>query len=394
MRLSAGTLVIATLLTALSGCTTDSATQSDDSNITSGGAERKQAFATVKTQLAQEAQSNRSIKTVSITIDANTPPSLITSIVPPKNMNPECEGPVSKDAPCIPKGATPVSLEGTYWMRGNPLPDYLLSFANTHWTTANNTPYGYLSTSAPGSFAWKEKIVAKGAAADDVKFVPESCRVPKDDPTLVKIAHNKSTFDKSLFARPVADDLAEIATRGAGASPVSDADVSAFLDGVDKSGQLPLDGAQSVQALNAASVFYEAKWNTKFTESSVVIFGLVNGPTVPPTQVNIPEEVASFSLAPHLSDKDIYMRKSFIQGVSKTPNYYLLTRIVDGAGNPTPHYKEFLQCVQDRSQGRLLKVTLASAPTAPSDAGAVTPTGPADGGIDHGGVDGTDAGAR
>lgn len=357
---------LAACFAVLGGCTAAADSADDDAASDSAftsDADRKAAFEKVKTALAQEARGRGSIKTVSVKVDAATDPSVITRIVPPKNPNPNCDAAANAHGePCIARGATPKNLEGTYWMRGNPLPDYLLSFANTHWTTVKDHPYGYLATFAPGSFGWKEKIVAKGAPANDFKFVPEICRVPKDDPAIAQIARHKSTYDAKTYRRAIADDYAEFEKAAGTDTDVSKEDMKKFLDGVQTAGQLPLDGDQSVRLLASGKLFYEAKFNASYTESSVIVFGLLAGPTVPPQQIGIPEELASFSFAPHVSDSNIYVRKSFIEGVSKTPNYYLLTRIVDGNGQPTPHYKDFLQCVQERSEGRILQVALTNQP--------------------------------
>jgi hypothetical protein len=51
------------------------------------------------------------------------------------------------------------------------------------------------------------------------------------------------------------------------------------------------------------------------------------------------------------------MRKTHISGLSKkgTPLYYAFTRIIDAEGNAIqPYYSEFLDCVQQRSQGKVL----------------------------------------
>ena len=110
----------------------------------------------MKSALAQEVANVGSVTTSIVNVDMNTDPSVITDLVPPTNANPTCDGASgsggSADPPCYPEGPTPPSLQGVFWMRGNPLPDYLLSFANTHWTTVNGTPYGFLPTFAPGSF--------------------------------------------------------------------------------------------------------------------------------------------------------------------------------------------------------------------------------------------------
>jgi len=346
----------ATLVSLLCACSAGASSHSQSSPEVLD-ADGITAFDNVRDALAHEVQDLSSLSLVSVTVDSNTDPSVITGIVPPAN--PTC-GPDGQS--CDSRGSTPAILAGTYWMRGNPLPDYLLSFANSRWTTVNGTPYGFLATFAPGSFGWKEKSVAQGANAGDFTYVPEICRVPQGDPTILAIAHSKSTYDPSLFARPIAEDFAEMASDEANPSSqdaVSDDDMNSFLAGVWNAGQLDLDGAQTQQLLGAAHVYYEAKFSPDYTEASVIVFGLLTGPGAPvPLQVPVPEAVASFSFAPHMSDPDIYVRKSFIAGVSSTPNYYLLTRIVDAQGNPTPHYQDFLQCVQERSQGRILNVVL------------------------------------
>jgi hypothetical protein len=357
---------LAACLAVLAGCaaTDDSASnagESNDSAFTSD-ADRKAAFENVKDALAQEAGGRGSIKTISVTVDATTDPSVITRIVPPTNPNPNCDAAASPHGePCIARGETPKNLAGTYWMRGNPLPDYLLSFANTHWTMVKDHPYGYLATFAPGSFGWKEKIVAKGAAANDLKFVPKICRVPESDPAIAEIARHQSTYAPNTYRRSIADDYAEFEKAAGTDTDVSEADKKQFLDGVQNAGQLPLDGDQTVRLLAGGKLFYEAKFNATYTESSVIVFGLLAGPTVRPQQIGIPEELASFSFAPHPNDPNIYVRKSFVEGLSKTPNYYLLTRIVDGDGRPiAPHYQDFLRCVQERSEGRIEQVALTA----------------------------------
>lgn len=351
MRRSAA--VFAGLLLSLTGCKTVGPVSA--SATLSADPDRQIAYETIRHTLEQEEQNTKVIKTVTVTVNNSTSAATIVDIVPPKNRNPKCLRANANGLPCLPRGETPKNLEGVFWMRGNPLPDYLLSFANTYWTRGKDGPYGYLSTYAPGSFAWKEKVLAKGAKAGDYKYLPEICRVPKDDSTLNKIARFKVAHDPKNFRRPIFEDYADM--RRKNAEKVGDAEADDFVNHVWESGQMPLDGGRSVQLLNVANVFYEAKFNEDFTETTVVVFGLAEGPMgAPPVQVGIPEELASFSFAPHFTDKDIYVRKTFIEGVSKFPNYYLLTRIVDGQGKPTRHFAEFLQCVQERSAGKILKV--------------------------------------
>jgi hypothetical protein len=359
--------LVSVSLAFLSACKSTNANQGDGSNVLATDPDRRAAFDGVKDLLVQEAQALRPIKTTLVMVDANTQPSVITAMIPAKNPDPDCEAAKAQGLPCIPRGPTPEILEGVYWMRGNPLPDYLLSFANNHWTEANGSPFSYIPTYAPGSFIWKEKRPAQGSAPNDFETLPQICNVPNDD-TLNAIAHMKSTHDPELFRRSIAVDFA---TKDEAPAPANDAaaaeearklDENArdFIERVLHTDQFALDGGRVALLLAGANVFYEAKYGPDFKTAEVVVFGLAGGtPAQTPVQIGIPEEIASFSFAPHLTDKDVFVRKTFIENVSKTPNYYYLTRIIDGNGAALPHYKEFLECVRQRSDGRVLKTELA-----------------------------------
>jgi hypothetical protein len=319
---------------------------SSSSDLVGAGDDGAAAFRAVSRSLQTEVTEIDSTSTQALIIDAHTTGAMVASIVPAKNTTTVGE-----------RGATPRSLEGVYWMRGNPLADYLLSFANIHWTTGNGTPFGYLSISAPGSFAFKRKAVAKGAVDGDFKFLPEVCRVPRDDRTLQRIANAPGTYDPKTFTRSIAEDFAAMA-----ADPgAPDGRSEQFISDLESAGQLPLDGPGLLQTAHDGHAVYESRWNGSFTESSVQVVYVATAPGIlrtllPPIRLPVPEWLGAFSLAPHLDgDRDVFVRKTFLAG-TKAPNYYYLTRIVDADGRELPHFKEFVQCVQERSGGEILKV--------------------------------------
>lgn len=345
-------------LIAAAGCSAADAGDSGSSvsDLSGSDNEGAAAFRNVDESLEREATELNSTSTQAVQIDARTTGKTIASIVPAKNLTTAAA-----------QGATPRGLEGVYWMRGNPLADYLLSFANMHWTDGNGTPYGYLSISAPGSVAFKRKVVARGAADGDFTFLPDICRVPREDKTLRRIAESPSTHDPNNFRRPIAEDFEIITShRETGKDPRAEQ----FITNNQIAGQLAVDGPQLLATAHDTHAFYESRWNSQFTTSSVQVVFVATAPGLlrtifPPIRLPVPEYLASFSLAPHLDgDPDVFVRKTFIVG-SKSPNYYFLTRIVDGNGKELPHFKEFLQCVQERSGGELLKV-LSPQPKAPS----------------------------
>ena len=297
------------------------------------------AFRTVSRALQQEATEGNSEQTEVVIVDGRTTGRDIASVVPPKNTTTVGD-----------RGATPKALEGVYWMRGNPLADYLLSFANVHWTSSNGTPFGYLSISAPGSFAFKKKAVAAGAVDGDFSFLPAVCRVPRDDRTLHRIANEPSTYDPGTFRRPIAEDFAAM-------SGGRDPRAEQFLTNIQLKGQMPLEGASLLATAHGTHAFYESQWNSSFTSGSVQAVFVASLPgflrsILPPFRLPVPEWLGSFSLA---GDRDVFVRKTFIAGTGE-PNYYFLTRIIDGNGRELPHFKEFVQCVQERSGGEMLKV--------------------------------------
>jgi len=346
---------LTTLLVALPACSStsdDAAGESEDAVSAAAEAseadQRKQAFSQVRAALTADVEDTPSIHTETIAVDETTPASTIAKILP-----------AMTDAGLArTRGETPEKLKGVYWMRGNPLPDYLLSFANAYWTEADATPYAYLSTFAPTSFAWKERTAAQGASdAADLKFLPESCRVPREDATLARLGSHPSTYDSKNFLRPIADDFAEI-----DADPTTKVDPTPFIDGVWNGGQSDGDGTDVVSIGFRTHAFYEAKFNAEHTEAKVLVVFIPNLPAgvrevVPPVDLRTPELLGVFSFAPHPGDKDIYVRKSYIRGLGKSPNYYFLTRILDANGAPTgKHFDEFLRCAKERSGGRILKV--------------------------------------
>lgn len=323
----------------LSGCRARNPETSSSTSgfgaVLSDQADRNSAFANLRAELEKEAQEVGRVETVPVLMDDQTDAAAIVSILPPKNLHP------------APGNETPKNLQGVFWMRGNPLPDYLISFANLHFTNVNGTTYTYLPTFAPGSFSWKEKMVATGAPSGDFKFLPEICRVPKSDDMLQKIARHKSTYDPTRFSMPIADDMKLINANPA--DEVASAQSEKFLSATWQAGQQDADGGASAQSVQSQLLYYESRVNDAANEAVVVVFGLKNR-----NASGVPS--SSFSMAPHTLDKDIFMRKSFVPGVSKMPNYYLMTRIVDGDGQATPHFQEFIECAKERSKGRVLKV--------------------------------------
>ena len=331
-------------LLAIAGCAAASDTaDASSSDLSVNG---MTAFAHVSSALSDEVGDINSRQTAIVNVNAHTPGATIASMVPAKNVTTVAA-----------RGATPRGLEGVYWMRGNPLADYLLSFANMHWTNANGTPYGYLSISAPGSFAFKRKVVAEGAVDGDYTFLPEICRVPRNDRTLARIANSPSTYDENNYRRSIADDFAAMA----GETPVDAARAEQWVSDVQTAGQLAVDGPELLATAHDTHAVYESTWNASFTEASVQVVFVATAPGIlrsllPPFRVPVPSYFGSFSLAPHLDgDRDVFVRKTYLVG-TKSPNYYFLTRIVDANGRELPHYKEFLQCVQERSGGEILKV--------------------------------------
>jgi hypothetical protein len=333
-------------LVAVAGCAAaDDTDESASAEVVAG--DGASAFRNVRRSLEDELRSGTS-RTETIVVDSRTTGRMITSIVPAKNTTTAST-----------RGATPRALEGVYWMRGNPLADYLLSFANIHWTDdGRGTPYGYLSISSPGSFAFKKKAVAQGAVDGDFRFLPEVCRVPREDRTMQRIADAPTTHDPSTFRRSIAEDL-QVALSEAGTVPASKSEE--FLSSIQTAGQMPLEGAELLSMAQSAHAFYESRWSPSFTEGSVQVVFVATAPgllrsLIPPFRLPVPEWLGSFSLAPHPEDRDVFLRKTFIVGTG-APNYYFLTRIVDGEGRELPHFKEFIQCVGERSGGEILKVT-------------------------------------
>ena len=147
----------------------------------------------------------------------------------------------------------------------------------------------------------------------------------------------------------------------AGSSRVDAARADQFVSDVQTAGQLPLDGPTLLATAHDTHAVYESKWNASYTEGSVQVVFVATAPgllrsILPPFRLPVPEWLGSFSLAPHQDgDRDVFVRKTYVAG-TKAPNYYFLTRIVDGNGNKLPHFAEFIQCVQERSGGELLKV--------------------------------------
>jgi hypothetical protein len=248
----------------------------------------------------------------------------------------------------LPGELNPPELRGVFWMRGNPLPDYLLSFSQTMYQEHNGLQYGYMPTFKPGSFAWKENRPAEGAT--DPSFVPPECRVPEKDPQIARLATLARTHDRAYFDSSVGSDMA--ALDDPSSPKATQGQIDKFLSFVWNTPQRPDDGIKNAMDLHAAQMYYEAAFPKSdkgdYRDAVVHVF---------PLDFHNPAGDATFSFASYPGDPDILLRKSWVPAAGKEyPNYYLLTRILREDGSPTDYYKDFVNCINRRSGGRIVKV--------------------------------------
>lgn len=309
------------------------------------GKQRKKAYNFVKESLSQARRVNT--KTEDIGLPDNASPEFIIN-----SLNMPLRNPM-KTPEDRKRGETPKMLQGVFWMRGNPLPDYLISFANMIWGEVNlndKSRVGYLPTYLPGSFIWKPKSTTTAAIDEtDYKSLPEVCKMPVDENLRAGFANKVDVKASLAFDRNAKEYLGELEP-----NPDLEQEIASHRDAT----QMDLEGATALKILSKGKVFYEAKFTDDYKNVEVLVFSS----PLPFVKLVAPNMIAAFSYAPYLNadgspDLNRFMRKTHISGLSKkgTPHFYAFTRIIDANGKPIqPYYGEFLKCVQERSKGRVL----------------------------------------
>jgi hypothetical protein len=311
------------------------------------GRQRNEAYKFVKDSLAKVRKVDTHIKYGETKVYSTTTPDNIIRL-----LNMPLRNPMKSDEDKK-RGATPKNLQGIFWMRGNPLPDYLISFSNMIWGEENfndGSRVGYLPTYMPGSFIWKPKALTTAAQDEnDYKSLPEVCKTPEDFNLKAAIQYKVNVKAPIAF-----DQRVEAANKNLERNPEYEEEISKYRN----LKQMDLDGTTALDLLSKGKVFYEAKFTNDYKNVEVLVFAT----PFSFTKLVAPNVLAAFSYAPYKNedgtdDPNVFMRKTHISGLSPkgTPLYYAFTRIIDADGKAIqPYYNEFLDCVQQRSQGRVL----------------------------------------